>query len=755
MREEIGILRVDKEDYEQRVMATMSELQHAKKKMHEMRSGMEKLKNQLSTIQGKFEAAETNYAKEQVVSESLRREMKEMREEMEQQKNEVQKKQLKQEIGDQENSESDVKLGNERSDGESEEVEELKQKLMAMEEKLALATNKAMEIEKEKDELFNSFMAQISQTSLMEQQLYEEKEQLQLQLDGTLQQLQDSLTAGQHQQTDSYGSVELEKQLLESDEKELISSDGLFMNNQLMTEEASGEDVQSMFQFSAEPTVTSAEQQAMVPERLLKKLQEERDKLEQELKKVLENLKNSNTTEQPSTEVEEPRLQERVQELTEKLKEKETEASTTADTNRELKAERDDLKEKLDDAICTIKTQEEREEQMKVEMQELQARLKNEQEEAEKLRTRLEAEAERFKLNGQLEAELMDKTCLISQITGEKVALQFTVKQLQQQVSQMQEKTGKVSKKLEADLIERSSTVDQLTKEREELLRKIHELQKQVQESLQQSEPQISDKDIVSYEEIKLTQNMLGTGAWGYVVMGRFRGKVVAVKCLHKDILSRFSKTQVQREISIMAELRHPNLVLFIAAVLDAPTGPMIITELLSYTLRCAYQEEIIATSLEKLSIMQDVALALNYLHLQHKPIIHRDISSTNVLLEELAHKQWRAKLSDFGSANLVLLATTPGEGALVYSAPEMRTEAHKPQAPSADVYSYGVLLCEVITSSFPDRSNLTGMLEKAKMEAPNVSNVIEECLSVEPSNRPTMGGVITQLEQLITMIVE
>ena len=730
---------MDKEDYEQRVLATMSELQHAKKKMHEMRSGMEKLKHQLSTVQGKFEAAETNFAKEQVISESLRRELNEMREEIEQ-------KQIKQEISDQENSESDVQLSNGRSDGESREIEELKRKLMVMEEKLALATSKAMEIEKEKDELFNSFMAQISQTSLMEQQLYEEKEQLQLQLDGTLQQLQ---LAGQQQPTEN-GSV-LEKQL-EGDERDKISQ-RLFVDSrlsELMTEGTSGEDFQNVFQFSTASAVNA--EQTMVPERLLKELQEERDMLEQELKKALEN---SNNTEQLSTEIEEHRLQEKVQELTEKLKEKEIESSSSAEACSELIAERDNLKEKLDSVLCKIKTQEEREEQMKVEIQELQAKLKSEQEEAGKLKARLEAEAERIKLNGQLEAELMEKTCVISQVTGEKVALQFSVKQLQQQVSQMQEKTGKMNEKLEADLIERSSTVDQLTKEREDLLRKVQELQKQIQENLQQREPQISDKDVVSYEEIKLTQNMLGTGAWGYVVMGKFRGKVVAVKCLHKDILSRFSKSQVQREISIMAELRHPNLVLFIAAVLDAPTGPMIITELLSYTLRRAYRDEIIASSLEKLSIMQDVALALNYLHLQHKPIIHRDISSTNVLLEELAHQQWRAKLSDFGSANLVRLATTPGEGALFYSAPEMRTEAHKPQAPSADVYSYGVLLCEVITSSLPNHSSLAGMLEKAKLDSPLVSNVIEKCLSVEPSNRPTMGRVIMQLEQLITTIVE
>ena len=90
-----------------------------------------------------------------------------------------------------------------------------------------------------------------------------------------------------------------------------------------------------------------------------------------------------------------------------------------------------------------------------------------------------------------------------------------------------------------------------------------------------------------------------------------------------------------------MAKVRHPNLLLFIAAVLDMPnrSDPIIITELLDTDLRKAYQNNQLANNRVRLFILRDVAAALNYLHLQREPIIHRDVSSANVLLQALARQ--------------------------------------------------------------------------------------------------------------------
>ena len=129
-------------------------------------------------------------------------------------------------------------------------------------------------------------------------------------------------------------------------------------------------------------------------------------------------------------------------------------------------------------------------------------------------------------------------------------------------------------------------------------------------------------------------QKFLGTGAWGFVVEGTFLGQQVAVKCLHDMIRSPKFAEVMRKEIAIMAQVRHPNLVLLIAAVMDTKNSPLIITELLETSLRKAYEEKLLQGS-SKLNIFRDIAAALNYLHLHHGgEIIHRDVSSANVLLE-------------------------------------------------------------------------------------------------------------------------
>ena len=198
-------------------------------------------------------------------------------------------------------------------------------------------------------------------------------------------------------------------------------------------------------------------------------------------------------------------------------------------------------------------------------------------------------------------------------------------------------------------------------------------------------------------EQVHISQTILGTGGWGYVARGTFQEQAVAVKCLHRGILSPQNEGRLRREISIMSQVRHPNLLLLIGAVLTAEgTGPLIVTELLDRSLRSAYEEGLLEER-SKVPVLRDVSSALTYLHSHRTPIIHRDVSSANVLLETTRlESQWKGKLSDFGSANLSHLASTPAEGAAVYAAPEVSTEDRSRQTPKIDVYSFGVLMCEV-----------------------------------------------------------
>ena len=157
----------------------------------------------------------------------------------------------------------------------------------------------------------------------------------------------------------------------------------------------------------------------------------------------------------------------------------------------------------------------------------------------------------------------------------------------------------------------------------------------------------------------------IGRGAWGVVMRGTFRGNSVAIKLPHQDILNHRLLDRLKRETRMMIQIQHPNFVRIVAAVFDDAADlliqpPMIITELLDINLRqCYLQSRLQACS--RIPVFLDVAYALHYLHDRQEPIIHRDISAPNVLLKALPNGLWRAKVSDFGSANLARHSVTAG----------------------------------------------------------------------------------------------
>lgn len=176
----------------------------------------------------------------------------------------------------------------------------------------------------------------------------------------------------------------------------------------------------------------------------------------------------------------------------------------------------------------------------------------------------------------------------------------------------------------------------------------------------------------ISRDEIIITEKVLGQGAWGWVKEGKFRGTVVAVKQMHELIVSPHNRRLFEREMQIAAQCRHPNLMQFIGATNDNGLA-LLVTELLDINLRTLLGQRSLSND-EVVTIATDVSKALNYLHL-NKPfaIVHRDISSTNVLLCK-REDTYRAKLSDYGAANFMRQCMTISPGASIYAAPEAAT---------------------------------------------------------------------------------
>ena len=177
---------------------------------------------------------------------------------------------------------------------------------------------------------------------------------------------------------------------------------------------------------------------------------------------------------------------------------------------------------------------------------------------------------------------------------------------------------------------------------------------------------------VISRNEIQMTENCLGRGGWGSVNEGTYCGCTVAVKQIHDLILSPHNRLLFEREMNIASACRHPCLLQFIGATNDEGT-PLFVTELMEMSLRALLEHRQLSET-EIRTISLDVARALNYLHRKKpSPIIHRDVSSANVLLWRQGD-QWRGKVSDYGTANFMQQTMTVAPGAMIYSSPEAMT---------------------------------------------------------------------------------
>ncbi|KAL9975229.1 hypothetical protein ACROYT_G012363 [Oculina patagonica] len=264
-----------------------------------------------------------------------------------------------------------------------------------------------------------------------------------------------------------------------------------------------------------------------------------------------------------------------------------------------------------------------------------------------------------------------------------------------------------------------------------------------VRQALTERQRQQTPDWVISRDQIQLTDKFLGRGGWGSVVQGKYCGCVVAVKQIHELILSPHNRILFEREMDIASRCRHPCLLQFIGATNDEGS-PLFLTELMESSLRVLLEQRPLAAT-EVLVISLDVARALSYLHKKTpSPIIHRDISSANVLLWRQGD-QWRGKVSDYGTANFMQQTMTVAPGAMIYIAPEALTSN---QTVKVDVYSFGVLLCEMCIRELPDperRDQQIAMVENRLLRA-----LVRRCVQTEPGARPNMEEIIEELEEPI-----
>ena len=291
------------------------------------------------------------------------------------------------------------------------------------------------------------------------------------------------------------------------------------------------------------------------------------------------------------------------------------------------------------------------------------------------------------------------------------------------------------------ELQEARARANELQRRLEEVERREHE-KSVVQEQAIAAEQRGPSWEVME-EELEETDETLGIGGWAVVKVAKLK---VAAKCLHSQLVYDYHRRLFRREMDVAARVSHPNLLRFLGARLEG--GMAILTEFMPTSLRALVnrrpRQHLPLQHL--LSIAVDVARALNYLHnMTPDPIIHRDLSSANVLLQPSPDGGWLAKVSDYGTANFQSQLQTENPGSPVYTAPESNNPAL--QSPKMDIFSFGVLLVEMCTCDFPAPERRAELMESIRHEG--LLNLIRRCLREDRDRRPTAAQLVDILQAM------
>lgn len=283
-----------------------------------------------------------------------------------------------------------------------------------------------------------------------------------------------------------------------------------------------------------------------------------------------------------------------------------------------------------------------------------------------------------------------------------------------------------------------------------------------------------SRRDIPEYEidpcELDFTNSVQITK--GTFHMATWRGVHVAVKRLGEDVITDEDKVKAFRdELALLQQIRHPNVVQFLGAVTQS-SPMMIITEYLPKgDLRAFLKRKGAIRPLLTVTFGLDIARGMNYLH-EHKPqsIIHRDLEPSNILRDDSGH----LKVADFGLSKLLNITKPVKEdrplvcedNACRYVAPEVYL--NEEYDTKVDVFSFALILQEMIEGCMPFSSiednevpKSYAAKERPPFRAPlkrypyGLKDLIVQCWSENPADRPTCSEIIERLTYIQNRIVQ
>lgn len=256
---------------------------------------------------------------------------------------------------------------------------------------------------------------------------------------------------------------------------------------------------------------------------------------------------------------------------------------------------------------------------------------------------------------------------------------------------------------------------------------------------------------------------ILGKGSFGTVYKGTCRQQNVAIKILDKQDLEPKVLESFRREVEIMANISHPNIVLYLGAC-TVPGQLMIVTELLPRgDLEDMLKNPNISLSmLTRIRMAKDIAMGMNWLHKSNPQFVHRDLKTKNLLVDQNNN----IKICDFGLSQVKSQGQwirDPPEGAKgtpLWMAPEVLTGRQFDE--KCDVYSYGIVLWCLVTRKEPYEQ--FNEFEKFRTAVcyqgvrppippncqPIMANLIRVCWAGNPQERPSFDAIIPQLDHIL-----
>ncbi|XP_048499546.1 wall-associated receptor kinase-like 8 isoform X2 [Beta vulgaris subsp. vulgaris] len=305
-----------------------------------------------------------------------------------------------------------------------------------------------------------------------------------------------------------------------------------------------------------------------------------------------------------------------------------------------------------------------------------------------------------------------------------------------------------------------------------------------LQQQMSSDESVVARMKIFTSEELeRATDNfnidrILGQGGQGTVYKGMLsEGRIVAIK--KSKLVDESQLNEFINEVVILSQINHRNIVKLLGCCLETEVPLLVYEFILNGTLFHHIHhpsEEFPITWRMRLQIASDSAGALAYLHSSSStPILHRDIKSSNILLDD----KYRAKVSDFGTSRSIALdqthVTTRVVGTFGYLDPEYFQTSQFTE--KSDVYSFGVVLVELLTgqkavrAAFEEERSLTSwflshmetsrlldiidnqlLQEGSEKEFLRIANLAKRCLNLDGKTRPAMKEVLIDIEAVLSL---